>query len=243
METISRLPPPPGVDVATGLGRLLPSVKLVKAEILAVCDETETSPLTSERWVMGWDVPLHKRSRKALTSAQGNTSELPRLIEGCFRQVRNHLNHDNKGPSAFKLLLRLLTSHFDTGDQSLGFTQLHSYGVPTNTDFAVFFRGAKDVVSIVQGTERIIKPTDAMVVEYFRLRVSQQFPALMPILCPGSLMTTPEPYATVQDLWTAFEVLATNKTPAINGNKFPARTSCGHTTYSSTNPAPAQRHR
>ena len=82
----------------------------------------------------------------------------------------------------------------------------------------------------MQGTEKVFKPTDAMVAEYVRSSVSQQFPALMPARFPGSLMTKPEPSATVQDMRTAFEVLATNKTPAISGDKFHARTNCGHTT-------------
>ena len=89
---------------------------------------------------------------------------LPRLIDSFLLQVCNHLEQDNKGPSAFKLFLRLLTSHFDKGGQSLGFTQLYSYGVFTNMAFAVYFRGAEDDVSIVQGTEKVFKPTDAMVV-------------------------------------------------------------------------------
>ena len=53
MEVITRLPFYSGVDVATVLGRLLSSVNLVQAEILAVCDETGTFSLTSERRVTG----------------------------------------------------------------------------------------------------------------------------------------------------------------------------------------------
>ena len=116
MEAITRLPFHPGAGVTTSLGRLLSSVNLVQAEILAVCDETGTSSLTSESWVLGWHTPLHKIFRRALSSALGNKSELPRLIDGFFRQVRSHLEQDNKGSSAFKLVSCLLTSQFDTGD-------------------------------------------------------------------------------------------------------------------------------
>lgn len=186
MEVIIRRRLTPGVGIATDLGRPFSSVKLVQAEFLAVCDEIVMSSLTSERWVMGWHIFLPQSFHRALSSAQGNTSEFPRLIDGFFRQVRNPLEQDNKGPSAFKLLSRLLTSHFDTGDQSLGFTQLHSYGVPTNMTFAVYFRGAEDVVPIIKGTENVFKPTDAMVVQHFWSSVSQQFPAPMPTFFPGS---------------------------------------------------------
>ena len=166
MEVTTHLLFPRGVDVATGLGRPLAIVKMVQAEIFAVCDETGVSSLTSERWVIRWPTPLYKIFRRTLASAQGNTSELPGLIDGFFVQVRNQLEQDNKGPSAFTLLSRLLTPHFDTGNQSLGFTQLHSCGLPPKTHFAVCFRRARYIASITKDTENMFKPTDAIVVEH-----------------------------------------------------------------------------
>ena len=42
-------------------------------------------------------------------------------------------------------------------------------------------------------------------------------------------------------MWSAFEVLATNKTPATNGHGFNVTSSGGHVTYSSSPPPPVQR--
>ena len=53
-------------------------------------------------------------------------------------------------------------------------------------------------------------------------------------------MTVPQPFATVADMWAAFEVLATNKTPAINGQGFHVTSSGRHVTYSSSPPPPAR---
>ena len=44
-----------------------------------------------------------------------------------------------------------------------------------------------------------------------------QFPGLMPTLHPGALATVPTPFASVDAMWLSFQTMATNKTPAING--------------------------
>ena len=61
----------------------------------------------------------------------------------------------------------------------------------------------------------------------------------MPTLFPGVLMTVTEPYLTVQTMWRAFDVLATNKWPAIHGERFFAHSNGETTSYSSI-PSPAQ---
>ena len=76
----------------------------------------------------------------------------------------------------------------------------------------MFLRAFKQRVSIVQGTERLFKPSDAMVIEIVCGVVSRQYPSLMPTLYPGRLMATPQPFNEVLEMWAAFEVLATNKT-------------------------------
>ena len=53
-------------------------------------------------------------------------------------------------------------------------------------------------------------------------------------------MTTPEPFPTNLEMWAAFEALATNKTPAVNGSCFRAISSGGHVTYTSSPSAPTQ---
>ena len=50
--------------------------------------------------------------------------------------------------------------------------------------------------------------------------IRDRFPSLMPTLYPGSMATGPKPYASLDEMWTAFSDLSNNKTPAINGDKF-----------------------
>ena len=68
-----------------------------------------------------------------------------------------------------------------------------------------------------------------MVIEIVRGGVSRQYPLLMQTFYPDRLMTTPQPFTTVGEMWAAFEVLETNKVPAVNGSRFhaspPANTS------------------
>ena len=168
------------------------------------------------------------------------TSPLTRLIDGFFAQVVQELDIDGTGPSAFKKLLQLLTNHSDDGDQGRAFQQLHACGVPRSTEFSTFPREFKERVSLVQGTENLFKPSDAMVVEIVHGVTSNQNPSLMPTLYPGRPMMVSKLFATVADVWFAFEVLPTKQTPAINGQGFHVTSSNGHVTYSSSPPPPAR---
>ena len=236
-----RMPSAQGVDPAVGLSRLNSSVKLVQAKILAVCDDSGTTTLNYERRVVGWDVPLNNSFRKALSSPQAATVDLPRLVDGFFTQVRERLKTDDTEPSAFKRFLQLLTAHFDTGNQGQGFAKIHSYGVPTNTGFASYIRCGKYLFSVIQGALKVFKPGDAIAIEYIRSSVSQPYPSLMPTLFPGALTTAVEPYSTVLAMWQAFDVLAANKTPAINGERVQAHSTDG-TISCSTNPFASQQY-
>lgn len=234
IDPLPRFPFPANVDVAVSLGQLFASSKLALGDILVMSDDSEKQAFDRPPWVVGWDGPLQKIYRKSLSSPQVASSPLPRLIDEFFDQVRRELTINTAGPSAYRKLLSLLTAHFDDGDQGRAFEQLHTFGVPDNTEFGRFLRAFKQRVSIVQGTERVFKPSDAMVIEVARGVVSRQYPSLMPTLYPGRLMTTPDPFRTVEEMWAAFEVLATNKTPAVNGSRFHAVSSGGHTTYTSS---------
>ncbi len=235
-----KFPFPDNVDTAVYLGMFFASLKLALGEILVICDESEKQSFDKPPWVVGWDAPLQKCFRKALSSPSVMASPLPRLIDDFFVQLRQELTIDDTGPSAYKKLLRLLTNHFDDGDQGRAFEQLNTFGVPTDTEFSTFVRAFKERVSVAQGTERVFKPSDAMVIEIVRGTTSKQYPSLMPALYPGPLMTAPQPFTTVATMWSAFEVLATNKTPAVNGQRFHASSSGGFTTYSCSPAAPTQ---
>ena len=79
-------------------------------------------------------------------------SPLTRLVDDIFAQVVRELGIDGTGPSTFKKLLRLLTNHFDNGDQRCAFQQLHFLDLPSSTDFSTFLRAFKKRVSLAQGT-------------------------------------------------------------------------------------------
>ena len=166
------------------------------------------------------------------------------LINNFFKQVPDHLREkDTAGPSAFRLLLRLLSTHFDHGDQGRAFEKLQAFGIPTGSVYSIYLRALRELTSVVQGSEKGFKPSDAMVLEVVRTSVSRQVPASTPVLYPDELMTAVEPFPSVSPMWQAHEVYATNNKPAINGEKYLSFTSPGgHTTFSSSPPssAPAQ---
>ena len=48
---------------------------------------------------------------------------------------------------------------------------MHTFAVPANTGFASFLQGIKELVSIIQGTEKVFKPSDLMIVKFVRCNV------------------------------------------------------------------------
>ena len=84
------------------------------------------------------------------------------------------LNNDS-GPSAFSLLLRLLSTHFDHVDQGRAFVKLQAFVVPTGTVYSTCLRAFQKLALVVQGTEKICRPSDAMVIEVMRTSVIRQF--------------------------------------------------------------------
>ena len=168
------------------------------------------------------------------------------LINNVLKQVRGHLRKkDAAGRSVFRLLLHLLSTQIQ-GDQGRAFQTLQAFGAPTGTVYSVYFRALRELTSVVQGSEKVFKPSDAMVSEVMRISVSRQFPALTPVLAETELMTAVEPFPSVSAMWQAHEVYTTDNTPAINGETYFSFTSPGgHTTFSSSPPssAPAQQTR
>ena len=64
------------------------------------------------------------------------------------------------------------------------------------------------------------------------MAVNEHYPSLLPTLYPGVMATETRSFGTLDAMWSAFQVLANNTTPAINGeNVFPCllrRRACGH---------------
>ena len=69
--------------------------------------------------------------------------------------------------------------------------------MPTGTVYSIYLRTLKELISVVQGTERVFKPSDAVVIEIVRTSHSRQFPSLTPVLYPGELMNAVEPFVSV----------------------------------------------
>ena len=136
------------------------------------------------------------------------------------------------GPEAFALFLRLLSAHFDRVDLGAGDKKLHTFVVPNGTHFRDVSREFRVVISAATGTERVLAPGTDIVLEVVQMAVNEQYPSLMPTLYPGVMATEPRPLGTLDAMWLAFQALANNKAPAINGEKrnnfLLRRRACGH---------------
>ena len=148
-----------------------------------------------------------------------------------FGQMARALRDRASEPEAFALFLRLLIGHFDRVDLGAGYKQLHTFGVPNGTPVRDLSQAFCVVVSAATGTERVLAP-GTEVLEVVRMALNEQYPSLMPTLYPGVLATEPRPFGTLDAMWSAFQVLVDNRTPAINGDFFfPCllrRRACGH---------------
>ena len=134
------------------------------------------------------------------------------LIDDFFRQVSRDAEEGVSGPEAFNLLLRRLMTNVDRVDTGEGYTRLHSFGVCTGTPFCDFSREFRVLVWAVTGSERTLAPGVDVVLDVVRMAVNEQFPTLMPTLYPGSMVTDPKPYASLDKMWKAFGDLSNNKT-------------------------------
>ena len=181
------------------------------------CDDRCTEGLRSPTWVPGWDLSLHKRT---ITPDKPSTADMTTLIDECFGQVSRDVKEGASGPEAFTLPLRRLMTHSDRVDTGEGYTRLHTSGVCTGTPFCDFSREFRVLVWAVTGSERTLAPGVDVVLDVVRMAVNEQFPTLMPTLYPGSMVTDPKPYASLDKMWKAFGDLVNNKTPAVNSDFF-----------------------
>ena len=99
------------------------------------------------------------------------------------------------GPAAFNLLLQVLSRQFDHGDAASALSELQNLGVPKGTPYAAYHSAFGMVASGVTGSERALAPWVGLVLEKKNvpLSVNEQFPQLMPSLCPGELAARPQP--------------------------------------------------
>ena len=188
-------------------------------DILVFCDASGTN-IKSLDYVRGWDRPLEKALVSAIAPGKPSTIDFTVSINEYFEQVRRELDQGSSGPSAFRLLLRLLADQFDSGDNQESFLRLQSFGVSDGTPFSTYLRAFRLLVSSVSGTERALAPSVSMVLEIVRNSVMKQFPTLSPLLYPGTLATAVTPFDSIIAMWEAFAPLTTNQTPAMSGANY-----------------------
>ena len=76
------------------------------------------------------------------------------------------------------------------------------------------------VASVTIGAEHVSAPGAEIVLEVVRMAFNEQYPSLMSTPYPGVMATEPRPFGTLDAMWFAFQSLANNKTPSINGDLF-----------------------
>ena len=104
------------------------------------------------------------------------------------------------GPEPFILLLRLLMTHFDGIGTEEGYSKLHTFGMCSGMPFSDFSREFRVLVPTATRSERVSSPGTDVVLEVVRAAATEQFPALLPALYPGSKASDPRPYASLDDI-------------------------------------------
>ena len=233
MRRVPRVQPlqfPPSADRTAATQLLIRSMRDALSGIFDVADPSGTVTLTSPVWVHGWHAPLLKLTKAAIAPNRDDTHDLHRLIDDIFSQLQERMTSGASGPTAFKTLLTDFADHFDRAPRGAALATLQNFGVLTGTPFASYLRALRVVVASTVEKGGPLAPSSAMAIKLVRIRTAQQYPMLMPTLFPGDLATREKPYVTLASMWTAFNDLKHNMSPAIDGDAFAsaARASGSH---------------
>ena len=101
------------------------------------------------------------------------------------KEVSRAMAGGASGPEAFTLLLRLLITQNDGGDTEEGCTKLHTFGMSNGMPFSDFSGEFRVLVPTATRSGRVLSPGTDVVLEVVRVAANEQFPALLPALCPG----------------------------------------------------------
>jgi len=227
VQKIATIPFPAALDPDAAYQELIRTTQEALSDILFKCDPTSLG-LSDTKYVRGWERCLRKLFVDAVPTNKSFTSDLVLSLGEYFQQVDRCLDAGSDGPSAFKLLLKLLSEHFDTSDTSDSYSRLQSFGCVDGTPFSQYLRSFKLLVSSISGSERTLAPSSGMIIEIVRTSVCRQFPTLAPLLYPGEMATAVSPFSSVADMWAAFAFLSTNKTPAMAGSLYFSTVSSAH---------------
>ena len=233
MRHVPRVQPlqfPPSADRTAATQLLIRSMRDALSGIFDVADPSGTVTLTSPVWVHGWHAPLLKLTKAAIAPNRDDAHDLHRLIDDLFSQLQERMTSGASGPIAFKTLLTDFADHFDRAPRGAALATLQNFGVRTGTPFASYLRALRVVVASTVEKGGPLAPSSAMAIELVRIRTAQQYPMLMPTLFPGDLATREKPYVTLASMWTAFNDLKHNMSPAIDRDAFAsaARASGSH---------------
>lgn len=113
-------------DAAQQLTRL---VTFSASDILVRCDEDSHKGIHPTEWVPFCVYPLQKSFQRAIMPDKPTTDFLTALRDDVFGQVLRALASGATAPAAFALLLRLLSSSFDSADTRECDVKLHNVSV------------------------------------------------------------------------------------------------------------------
>ena len=132
------MPFSPNVNRTDTTYQLTRSVKLALADILIMCDERCVAGLEADTRIRGWEGPLLKLVRKAITPDRPSSADLMRVFDEFFVQVDEDLKTGVSGPETFRRPLRRISSHFDHGDRNASCNRLQNFGVSNGNPFSAF---------------------------------------------------------------------------------------------------------
>ena len=123
--------------------------------------------------------------------------------------MKRSLLNGTSGPDTSKMLLRLISAHFDHRNRSTAIAKLHSFRVATKTPFADYSRAFGLLIAFVTDNERALAPRIEVVLEVACNSVSEQYPGLMPVPYAGELATASMPFGSIEldvvGVWWTFD--------------------------------------
>ena len=216
-STITKYPFPKGSDIPVCFVAFLQSIDTALNEILVKGDESGDTDLESATWTPGWEKPLQKLFNKALPPS---SDPITRAVTNLFTQTEAQVKAGTPGPKAYDEFKRALGRHLDIEESGESMLRLQEFGVDTGLAFAKYLPRLELCITTAQAMQGVHRPTDARVMDIARHSIREQFPGLMIHLFAGEMDVADLPYPDVTSMLAAFQKLSTNKTQAINGDKF-----------------------
>ena len=196
------------------------SIRRALAGILVICDEQYSKDLAADVWIRGWERPLLNVNTKAIVTDRPSSSDLTAVFDEFLAQVQRSLDAHTTGPDAFNQLLCHICSQFDHGDVTAALQRSQTFGVANGTPFSDYVRYFRVVVFSVTCFQNSLAPHVSTLLELVRRNAMDQYPGFTPTLYPGALTTAPEPFVSIDAVWLSFQTMATNRAPALSGEKY-----------------------